>query len=246
MGFFLVLGDVLRCFPKASFLVLFERFFEKVYLFFEDILGKEEKHWIKAYVTFLFFIILISNLLGVIIELFVPIFWHAIEHVIKIPTADINFNIGMAIIALIIILKEQFSFLWFFKWLHEYFPIFWKNYIPYERGKFHPVIDTILFTIVKLFDIVLSIFLWILDIIGHLAKIVSLSFRLFWNVTSWGLLLMMVVGWVGYVTQNLIGFEFPIIGPIVVYLQEILVSFIQALVFPLLVSIFIKVSKMHE
>jgi F0F1-type ATP synthase membrane subunit a len=38
-------------------------FFEKVYEFFEDILGIEEKKWTKMYITTMFFIILCSNLL---------------------------------------------------------------------------------------------------------------------------------------------------------------------------------------
>jgi F0F1-type ATP synthase membrane subunit a len=44
---------------------------------------------------------------------------------------------------------------------------------------------------------------------------------------------------------NLLTFEFPIIAPILLYAQELLVAFIQALVFPLLVAIFIKVAKVH-
>ncbi|MBT3853469.1 hypothetical protein HOF65_05905 [bacterium] len=45
--------------------------------------------------------------------------------------------------------------------------------------------------------------------------------------------------------MNLFHIDFPIIGPIILYLQELLVAFIQALVFPLLIAIFIKVAKVH-
>ena len=44
---------------------------------------------------------------------------------------------------------------------------------------------------------------------------------------------------------KVLGFDFPIIWPVIVYFQEILVALIQALVFPLLISIFIKVVKLH-
>ena len=59
---------------KSAFVVFFEMMFEKVYEFFEDLLGKEEKIWIKSYVTIVFFIILLSNLIGLVLSLTKPIF----------------------------------------------------------------------------------------------------------------------------------------------------------------------------
>jgi len=122
-----------KFFPKSAFFVFFELFFEKVYSFFEEILGKDEKSWIKKYVTYTFFLILFSNLLWIILDGLLPIFYynwlqHEYEHFISIPSADINFNISMAIIALLIILIEQFKFLWTIKFTLEYFPIFGKNF----------------------------------------------------------------------------------------------------------------------
>ena len=74
---------------------------------------------------------------------------------------------------------EQFKALGFGKALYEYFPIFGKNYIPYTRGNIPIYIDWPLFLFVKACDIVISLFLGVLEIVGHIAKIVSLSFRLF-------------------------------------------------------------------
>ena len=235
----------LKKFRNSSFVVFFEMFFEKVYEFFEDILWKEEKRWTKMYITLMFFIILLSNVLGVFLEFFLNIFGHDVEHYIKIPTADINFNVAMAVIGVIIVIFEQFKHLGFLKAIYEYVPIGGKNYIPYERWRMPAYIDYPLFGLVKIFDIIISLFLGLLEIIGHFAKIISLSFRLFGNVTSGGLLMVMLVGAVSALTTSLIGFEFPIIGPIILHLQALLVAFIQALVFPLLVAIFIKVAKVH-
>jgi len=159
------------------------------------------------------------------------------------PTSDINFNVAMDVIWLIIILAEQFKFLWFWKTIYEYFPVFWKDYIPYKRWNLPAIIDWPLFLFVKTCDIVISLFLWILDIVWHWAKIISLSFRLFWNMTSWWILLAMLVWAVSWLTLNTFGFEFPVVWPIILYVQSLLVSLIQALVFPLLVAIFIKVWK---
>ncbi len=239
-----------KAFPKSSFFVFFELFFEKVYDFFEEILGKDEKTWIKKYVTYTFFLILFSNLFRLFLDLLLPIFHYnwkeeQFHHFVQAPSADINFNIAMAIIALLIILVEQFKFLWGIKFTLEYFPIFWKNFIPYQRWKLNPIIDIPLYIIVKIIDIFISLFLWLLDIVGHLAKIISLSFRLFGNMTSWSILLMMLVTALWWVLAFGDNFNFPIVWPIIVYLQWLLVSFIQALVFPLLVAIFIKVAKTH-
>lgn len=187
----------------------------------------------------------------VFLELLLPAFW--VEHghavlaaYITIPTATKEFNIAMAIIWVTIVTIEQFKALWFKNFLLEYFPVFGKDYIPYTRGKMPAVIDLPLFIIVKIFDIVISVFLWLLDIIWLLAKIISLSFRLFWNVFSGWILLAMLIWAVVWVSTSLFDtFQFPIIAPIIIYLQEILVSLIQAFVFPLLIAIFIKVAKLH-
>jgi F-type H+-transporting ATPase subunit a len=88
-------------------------------------------------------------------------------------------------------------------------------------------------------------FLGVLEIVGHIAKVVSLSFRLFGNIMAGWLLLGMLVAAAAGLSYNLIGFEFPIIWPIIIHLQGMLVALIQALVFPLLIAIFIKVAKVH-
>ena len=241
----LILFLVFTSFPKSSFVIFFDLVFEKVYDFFEDLLWNEEKRWIKLYVTLLFFIIIFSNFLWVFLEFLTPIFGHTLESLIKIPTADINFNIAMAIIWVLIVICEQFKFLWFKSFIFEYFPILWKDYIPFTRWNLPKIIDFPVFLLVKFFDIVISLFLWILEIIWIVAKVISLSFRLFWNITSGGILLAMLMWALWAFTLWILNFEFPVVFPLIVYLQEILVACIQAFVFPLLIAIFIKVAKIH-
>lgn len=234
-----------KFFPKSGIVIMFELFFEKAYEFFEDILWKDEKKWIKMYIIGMFFIIVFSNLLWVFLEFLTPVFWHSMEEFIKIPTADINFNIAMAVVWVIIVILEQFKALWFWKAIHEYVPIKWKDLIPFERWNLPFAVDWFVYILVKFFDIAISMFLWVLEIVGHAAKVISLSFRLFWNMTSGWILLAMLIWGVSALTTSLVGIEFPIIWPVILYLQELLVAFIQALVFPLLVAIFIKVAKVH-
>lgn len=235
----------------SSVAVLFDSVFEKVYDFFTDILGTDEKTWVKSYVIGLFFLILFSNLLGVILEFLAPMFGRnaeghfILEEYISIPTADLNFNIAMASISVLLILIIQARHLWAGKFIYEFLPVFWKGYLEYKRWNKPAYIDYPLFLLVKLFDIVISVFLGLLEVIGTFAKVISLSFRLFGNMTSWAILLAMLVWGMTALTSSITGYEFIPLFPIVVYAQELLVAMIQALVFPLLVAIFIKVSKAH-
>lgn len=236
--------------PNSSFSIFFDMVYEGVYGFFEDILGVDEKKWTKLYITSMFFVILLSNLLWVFLEI-LWVWLPFLHHTISIPTSDINFNVAMAIVWVCIVIYEQFKFLWFWKALYEYVPFMGKDYIPYERWKLNKYIDIPLFIFVKFFDIVISLFLGILEIVWHWAKIISLSFRLFGNITSGWMLLAMLLAWVELLTWAISGFifskeiNFPIIFPLILHLQWLLVALIQALVFPLLIAIFIKVAKAH-
>jgi len=119
------------------------------------------------------------------------------------------------------ILEEGFS-----SFAKNYVPVFGKWYISVEKGSVNKYLYYPLAFFAKAFDILISMFLAFLEIIGVAAKIVSLSFRLFGNMTSGTVLLgMVVVGmsaltaqWTGFIW----GFNFPVILPILVYLQEIL------------------------
>lgn len=133
----------------------------------------------------------------------------------------------------------------------------------------HPLVFQIVKILAKIFDIVVSLFLGILDLGEYAARTISLSFRLFGNMTSGGVLMGMVFVGIGSITtafggavgdflsflfgfiglpqvgtwfSSLFGHNFPIIVPVFLYLEEFLVAFIQATVFSLLVTIFIKVA----
>lgn len=239
-----IIWAVIKYKPKSSFSVAFDMMYDGIYSFFEDILGSHEKSRIKLYIITMFFVILFSNLLWIVFDI-VWVWFPILHHHVAIPTSDINFNVAMAIIWVIILLLEQIKTLWFWKTLYEYFPVLGKNYIPYEKGKMSKYIDVPLFLFVKVFDIIISLFLWVLDIVGHLAKIISLSFRLFGNMTSGSMLMGMLLVWTVALSNIVIWIDFPVLFPILLHVQWLLVAFIQALVFPLLIAIFIKVVKVH-
>lgn len=97
--------------------------------------------------------------------------------------------------------------------------------------------------LIKIFDIAISLFVGILDIVGVLAKVISLSARLYGNMIAGGVLLSFLVIGLNTASQNLIGANFPLLAPLILYAQGLLVAVIQAFVFPLLVGIFMKLAQ---
>ncbi|MFA5917116.1 MAG: F0F1 ATP synthase subunit A [Candidatus Gracilibacteria bacterium] len=247
----LTIAIILKYFNKKKFSILFELLYEKVYLFYESILGEGEKKWIKTYIVFLFFMILISNMLGVALEFVAPVFGvdekgeFIMEHYIKNPTVSLSFTLALSVSSIFMLLVVQFSKGGYKHFFLEYLPVFGKGYIFIERGNLNKYIFYVLNSFVKLFDIVLSLFISILEMLGLFAKVVSLAFRLFGNMISGNILVTIIIISLSVTTKELTsflwgGFSFPIIFPIFIYLQEILIALVQAFVFPLLVSIFIK------
>lgn len=223
-------------------IAIFEIGFEKIFDFFNDIIGDHQKYWVKSFVIGMFFVILFSNIAGSLFD-FVAMAFPGLEKYIIAPSTDANFNIAMAIVSTLLVLYLQMQKLGFFKFLYEYVPIFGKNIISIERGKMTAFVYYPLWGIVKLFDIVISLFVGALDIIGNLAKVISLSFRLTGNMMSGTILLGMLVVAVKTLTSTMInGFEFPILFPLLIVIQGLLVGVIQAFVFALLTAIFIKVA----
>jgi F0F1-type ATP synthase membrane subunit a len=98
----------------------------------------------------------------------------------------------MAVIGVLVVLVMQAKSLGIGGFIYDYFPIMGKGYLPYEKGKLPPVIDYPAWLVIKVFDIILSLFLGLLEVIGTLAKIISLSFRLFGNMTSGATLIVML------------------------------------------------------
>ena len=233
-------GKLFLYFGKR-FILLFELLFEKIYWFFDEIIWENQKFWVKSFVIWIFFVILFSNLLWTVVDFLNTMFPWLDKYIIA-PTTDVNFNIAMALIAVGLILYVQFRKLGFFKFIYSYLPIFWKNIVSIERDGMSWWIYYPLQVFVKLFDIIISMFVWVLDIIWNIAKVISLSFRLTGNMMSWTILLWMLVAWLNLLTDNITGIEFPILLPLIVVLQWLLVAVIQAFVFALLTAIFIKVA----
>lgn len=276
--FILFLAFNIRKFPNNKLSILFEVVYSKMHAFYLDILGKKEDKWILNYILTLFCVIFFSNVLWVVLELISPFFWinsegeFLLDTYITIPSSDINFNLAMAIMSMAVLIYVQIKSEGVGKFLYQFVPFKGKWYIPVERGNLSPRVYYPLYVVSKTLDIIISIFLGLLDVVEYFARIISLSFRLFGNIMSWGILLWMVFVWVWAVTTSiwkgignalesffsffwfqwwgiamgkLLWHNFPVVVPIFMYLEDVMVSFIQAMVFALLVSIFIKVARIE-
>ncbi len=248
-----LLGAVfLEYFPHTRFALMVDMLYEKVEKFYGDILWEQAWGRVKTYIITLFFVILVANIVGIALDFVAPIFWTRstgeffLAEYIIVPTSDMQFNLALAAFSTLLLLYIQFGSLGAWKFFYNYLPLWGKWYIVAEQWKLPKYLYYPLAIVAKIGDVIISLFLWFLDIIGLFAKIISLSFRLFWNMTSGTILLgMLVVGTSSMsnaLTHFIGGIELPIVLPILVYLQGFLVAGIQAMVFPLLVAIFIRMA----
>ncbi|USN55620.1 MAG: hypothetical protein H6765_03365 [Candidatus Peribacteria bacterium] len=128
---------------------------------------------------------MLYNLLGLVFDFIGPIFGYdvatgefSLGEIIGFGTANLEFNIGMAMIGVLISLIVQFAnmsgadafgktvsraswstpFLKTFNFVYEYIPFFGKGILTVERGTMSPVVYYPLRVVVKFFDIVISVF----------------------------------------------------------------------------------------
>lgn len=200
---------------------------EWIYEFFDDILG-DVPLWIKKFVVTLFAVIFTANLLWWINDILRFVFPWMLRNVTA-GTGELEFDVALAIIATGAILYTQARAVWWpLKLLHEYIPVTGKWLMPEN----------------KIADIGISLFVWLLDIVGVFARIISLSLRLFGNMSAGSILLNVAFLWLWAVTVWLMSTNIAIGIPMIVYVQWALSVLIQAFVFSLIVAIGLKMA--HE
>ncbi len=213
---------------NSFFSQVFRIIYEGVWNFFSDVVWHKQPIRIRHFVVSLFGVILIANLFGLVNDFIRFAFPQWLRRVTA-PTWEFEFNIALAIIATVVTLYYQWTLVWWpHKLLHEYIPITWKGVM--ERNGVMWII----------WDVIISLFMWLLDVIWLFAKIISLSLRLFGNMSSGSILLNVIFIWLSGVTVWLIGVNLQIWLPIAIYLQWVLAAVIQAFVFALLVSMGIR------
>lgn len=170
-------------------------------------INEAEKYFPLIATIFIF--ILFSNLLGIFPGVGSLTFNSVSGSVplFRSPAADLNFTLAFAVISVIVTNIIGMASVGFFKHLGKYF-------------NFHGPID---------------FFIGILELISELAKIISLSFRLFGNVFA------------GEVLMIIISFLAPYFIPLPFLMLEIFVGLIQAFIFAMITLVSISLhSTIHQ
>jgi len=126
--------------------------------------------------------------------------------IFRAPSSDLNTTIGLAIISLLSFQIFGIATIGFFKYL--------KKFLNFKGP--------------------IEFFLGILEIVSEVAKMISLSFRLFGNVFAGEVLLLVIA------------FLVPLIAPLPFFALEIFVGLIQAFIFAMLTLVFLTVASMES
>ncbi len=206
--------------PKNWFVVIVEVFVEWMLSFFNSI-WEWIPRYAMGYVLFVFFYLLWVNMFGLFGDLFALAIPAVYEWFRPVAT-DIAFNAILAVVWVLASLFYGFQK----NWLH-----FIEKYVPYKWVGLVEEVNSFKTFVLKFFDIIIWLFVWVLEIISEFAKMFSLTLRLFWNIFAWVVLLTLAIWFI------------PVGFPVFVIAFEFLVSFLQAFVFALLVCVYFKMAE---
>ena len=233
---FIVVVIIYNFFKKREkynkFVVLIELFVEWVLDFFKSIFGNIPNS-AKVYILFLFFFILWNNVIWVIGDMFAYV-WPGLHHIFRPVTSDLVVNGVLALIWVSWAILYWFKVNWF-KFIEKYIPYKWIWLSDWVRGWVYPI--------VKFFDVFLALFIWFLEFIGEFVKVLSLTLRLFWNILAGMILLGLIIITAIFFTELIFGKGVPLLLPLIVFIFELFVAFLQALVFSLLVLVYFKLAE---
>jgi len=149
----------------------------------------------------------------------------------RAANTDINVTLSIAVMSFIFVEFWGMKSLGAFRYLGEFFNVgqLGRGIKELFKGKIRPAISNIAFGFINLF-------VGLLEVFSHLIRIISFTFRLFGNMTAGEILLLVSA------------FLIPLIFSIPFYGLELLIGFIQALIFAGLTLVFgiISLAPMHE
>lgn len=222
---FVILYRVLKnTYPHLLLIHAIEDFIESMTNFFQGVSGWLS-YSIVSNIMFIFFYILRINLIWLFGDFFVLVI-PSLHHYFRPVSTDLYFNLMLAWVCVIASIIYGF-------YQHGFHYI--EKYIPYH-GMGIVQWKSIIAMILKPLDILIGLFIGMIELLGEIAKILSLSLRLFGNILA-GMVLM---GMVIYAATTI--FHVPAVMPLLVFTMELLVSFIQAFVFSMLVLVYLRMA----
>jgi len=149
----------------------------------------------------------------------------------RAANTDINVTLSIAVMSFIFVEFWGMKSLGAFRYLGEFFNVgqLGRGIKELFKGKIRPAISNIAFGFINLF-------VGLLEVFSHLIRIISFTFRLFGNMTAGEILLLVSA------------FLIPLVFSIPFYGLELLIGFIQALIFAGLTLVFgtIALTPIHE
>lgn len=204
--------------PNNKFVNTVEIVIEWIMNFFEE-LAPKLPIYAKVYIMFVFFYIFWNNMIWVFGDLFTTTF-PAMHNFFRPVATDITFNLILAVVWVVGAIVYGFQHGWF-RYIEKYIALRWVGIVPKVKW---PI--TFIF---KIFDILIWFFIWLIELIGELSRIASLSLRLFGNILAWMIILGLVL-------------SIPFGLPVLALIMEVGVWFLQAFVFALLVLVYFRVA----
>jgi len=140
---------------------------------------------------------------------------------LRAANTDINLPLSIAIVSGICVEFWGLRSMGFFHYSKSYFDfgLLRDGFMSLFRGKMKPAISGIMFGFI-------NIFVGLIEVLSHIIRIVSFTFRLFGNMTAGEILLLVMT------------FLIPFVISVVFYGLELLVGFVQALIFAGLTLVF--------
>lgn len=141
--------------------------------------------------------------------------------ILRAANTDINLPLSIALISFCYIEFWGLRSLGFFHYSKSFFNLepLRDGFASLFRGKIKPALNGIMFGFI-------NIFVGLIEVLSHLIRIVSFTFRLFGNMTAGEILLLVIT------------FIIPFSVSIIFYGLEMLVGFVQALIFAGLTLVF--------
>lgn len=179
----------------------------------------------------LFPLILVSNWLGLVAFSLPVHLKEAHEHVplLRAATADLNFTLGMALFSVIVSHLLGFLALGFWKYGNKFVKL-GDLFAAFKSFGSKPFGDAA----IGLFTAFIELGVGLLEIVSEVAKIISLSLRLFGNIYAGEVLL--------HVIASLTGKLPPFLLPLPFMFMELLVGVVQAAVFSILTLVYLSMA----
>jgi F-type H+-transporting ATPase subunit a len=188
--------------------------------FVEGVAGEKNSRTVFPIVATIFLYVLMNAYLA-LLPFFGTISFHDVP-LFRAANTDVNVPLSIALVSFVFVeFLVGLRTLGFLRYLNYFFNVgqLREGFKSLFKGKIKPAISGIMFGVVNLF-------IGVLEVISHIMRVVSFTFRLFGNMTAGEILLLLVT------------FLVPLVVSMGVYGLELLVGVLQALIFAGLTLVF--------